>query len=65
MIDITTAYILKTWGVFMSVLFPVGEALVLLIDWIFQKWDERNETNYTKSGDGVDRNHDGCRKIIA
>ena len=45
MIDITTAYILKTWGLFMLVLLPVSEALVLLVDWIFQKWEEkRNET---------------------
>lgn len=45
MIDITTAYILKTWGLFILVLLPVGEALVLLIDWIFQKWEERKECN--------------------
>lgn len=42
MIDITTAYILKTWGAFMLVLFPVSEALVLLIDWIFRKWEKKN-----------------------
>jgi len=42
MIDITTAYILKTWGLFMLILFPVTEILVLLIDWTFQKVEESN-----------------------
>ena len=44
MIDVTTAYILKTWGAFMLVLLIAGELLVLLIDWIFRKWEKkRNE----------------------
>lgn len=40
MIDETTAYILKSWGLFMLVLFPVAEALILLLDWIFQKVED-------------------------
>lgn len=40
MIDITTIYILKSWGLFILILFPVAEALVLLIDWIFRKCEK-------------------------
>ncbi len=41
MIDEVTWYIIKSWGLFMLVLFPVTEALVLLIDWVFQKVESK------------------------
>lgn len=41
MIDEVNLYIFKSWGLFMLILLPVGEALVLLIDWVFRKWEDR------------------------
>jgi len=43
MIDITTAYILKTWGFFIFALFIVGELLVLLIDLVFGMFENKKK----------------------
>lgn len=43
MLDEVTLYIFKSWGLFILVLFPMGEALVLLIDWIFRKCEKKND----------------------
>lgn len=40
MFDEVNLYIFKSWGLFMLVLFPVGEAFVLLIDWLFRKGEK-------------------------
>jgi len=48
MIDITTAYILKTWGFFIFALFIVGELLVLLIDLVFGMFEEKKSRKNKK-----------------
>ena len=41
MIDEVNLYIFKSWSLFMLVLLIAGELLVLLIDWVFRKWEDR------------------------
>lgn len=41
--DEVTLYMIKSWVLFLAILFPVGMGLVLLIDWIFQKIDDRKK----------------------
>ncbi len=43
MIDEVTLYMIKSWSLFLAVLFPIGIGLVLLIDWIFQKLEEKRK----------------------
>ncbi len=38
--DEVTKYILCSWGLFMLIILPLGEGLVLLIDWVFQKFNK-------------------------
>ena len=44
--DEVTLYIVKSWSLFFSVLLPVGIGLVLLIDWIFNKFDENKKDKH-------------------
>lgn len=39
--DEVTLYMIKSWGLFLAVLFPSGLGMVILIDWIFQKFEKK------------------------
>lgn len=41
--DEVTLYMVKSWSLFLAILFPVGMGFVLLIDWLFWKWEERKK----------------------